>query len=147
MAGDGSRAIQAGHPHSRLASSRVIHPGPCGWAVANVRSCPIDCLSELENLRPSIAMLRPQASALDREEAITLITERQDAEGRPEGTAGRRAARVTLARSQPAPVARALAGDPLPHAQCVAAPGLDAVGIALSTVVRCADARRRGSGP
>jgi len=37
---------------------------------------------EIENLRRSIAMLRPQAAALDREQAMALLAELQDVECR-----------------------------------------------------------------
>ena len=43
---------------------------------------PADRLSELESMRRSIAMLNPGASALDREEAMALLRELQDVEGR-----------------------------------------------------------------
>jgi hypothetical protein len=36
---------------------------------------------ELESLRRSLAMLRPGAPALDREEAMQLVRELQDSEG------------------------------------------------------------------
>lgn len=38
----------------------------------------MDRYHELENMRRSIAMLQPRAHALDREEAMELITELQD---------------------------------------------------------------------
>jgi len=42
----------------------------------------VDRLSELENMRRSIAMLNPRAAALDREEAMALLRELQEVEGR-----------------------------------------------------------------
>jgi hypothetical protein len=42
----------------------------------------VDRLRELESLRRSIAMLSPRAMALDREKAMRLIRELEDAEER-----------------------------------------------------------------
>jgi hypothetical protein len=42
----------------------------------------MDRLRELEGLRRSIAMLQPQAMALDREKAMRLIRELEEAEER-----------------------------------------------------------------
>ena len=42
----------------------------------------VDRLSELENMRRSIAMLNPRAAALDREEAMALLRELQEVEWR-----------------------------------------------------------------
>ncbi len=42
----------------------------------------MDRFHELEDLRRSIAMLRPRASALDREAAMRLIAELQQVQGR-----------------------------------------------------------------
>ena len=38
----------------------------------------MDRLSELENMRRSIAVLNPRAAALDREEAMALLADLQD---------------------------------------------------------------------
>ena len=48
---------------------------------ANVCSV-VDRLYELENLRRSLAMLVPGSQALDREEAMRLLSELQGVEGR-----------------------------------------------------------------
>jgi len=42
----------------------------------------VDRRSELENMRRSIAMLNPKASALDREQAMALLRELQEVEWR-----------------------------------------------------------------
>jgi hypothetical protein len=42
----------------------------------------VDRLHELESMRRSIAMLQPGTKALSREEAMRLIAELQDVEGR-----------------------------------------------------------------
>jgi len=42
----------------------------------------VDRSSELESMRRSIAMLNPRAHALDREEAMALLTELQEVERR-----------------------------------------------------------------
>jgi vacuolar-type H+-ATPase subunit D/Vma8 len=42
----------------------------------------VDRLYELERMRRSIAMLQPGTKALDREEAMRLIAELQEVEGR-----------------------------------------------------------------
>lgn len=49
---------------------------------ANVCSWAVDRLHELESMRRSIAMLQPEAMALDRESAMRLISELPDVERR-----------------------------------------------------------------
>ena len=53
---------------------------PCQAIVANVCSYTMERRYELETLRRSLAMLRPGAPALDREEAMRLVRELQDLE-------------------------------------------------------------------
>ena len=50
--------------------------------MANVCSSVMERRYELETLRRSLAMLRPGAPALDREEAMDLVREIQDLERR-----------------------------------------------------------------
>ncbi len=52
----------------------------CQPITANVCSYPMERRYELEALRRSLAMLRPGAPALDREEAMRLVRELQDLE-------------------------------------------------------------------
>jgi len=51
----------------------------------NVCSIPMDRFYELENWRRSLVMLPPGSLALDREDAVALIAELQEAEGRLRG--------------------------------------------------------------
>lgn len=52
----------------------------CQFAQANICSPFMERRYELETLRRSLAMLRPGAPALDREEAMRLVRELQDLE-------------------------------------------------------------------
>ncbi len=60
-------------------------PGGCARAVSNICSIPMDRFYELENWRRSLVMLPPGSLALDREDAVALIAELQEAEGRLRG--------------------------------------------------------------
>jgi hypothetical protein len=59
--------------------------GGCGGRSTNVCSIPMDRFYELENWRRSLVMLPPGSLALDREDAVALIAELQEAEGRLRG--------------------------------------------------------------
>jgi vacuolar-type H+-ATPase subunit D/Vma8 len=52
----------------------------CQFGRANICSTFVERRYELETLRRSLAMLRPGAPALDREEAMRLVRELQDLE-------------------------------------------------------------------
>ena len=62
------------------ATNNAVKPS-CRRERANVCSCRMEREYELESLRRSLAMLRPGAPALDREEAMRLVRELQDLEG------------------------------------------------------------------
>lgn len=57
----------------------------CGRARTNVCSIPMNRFYELENWRRSLVMLPPGSLALDREDAVALIAELQEAEGQLRG--------------------------------------------------------------
>jgi hypothetical protein len=57
----------------------------CGVPIANVCSPSMERFYELENWRRSLVMLPPGSLALDREDAVALIAELQEAEGRLRG--------------------------------------------------------------
>ncbi len=57
----------------------------CAGTVTNVCSTSMDRFYELENWRRSLVMLPPGSLALDREDAVALIAELQEAEGRLRG--------------------------------------------------------------
>jgi hypothetical protein len=69
--------------------STCLRPGEmktgCAFGVTNVCSIPMNRFYELENWRRSLVMLPPGSLALDREDAVALIAELQEAEGQLRG--------------------------------------------------------------
>jgi len=57
----------------------------CEDGVTNVCSIPMNRFHELESWRRSLVMLPPGSLALDREDAVALIAELQEAEGQLRG--------------------------------------------------------------
>ena len=76
----------AGRKRTVVSTATVADPGtvplPCAPCQATERTYvrPMERRYELESLRRSLAMLRPGAPALDREEAMRLVRELQDLE-------------------------------------------------------------------
>jgi hypothetical protein len=76
-------APQAGTGNGRFRKARFSRPDAmiaCQFCRANICSMSVERRYELETLRRSLAMLRPGAPALDREEAMRLVRELQDLE-------------------------------------------------------------------